>query len=399
MHQITLDRRSLRSTLLLGAASMAAVGLSVPAFAQDQSTEIVVVTGSRIPQQGLYAPSPVTAVGQQELKFEGTTGVETLLNNLPAVFAAQTAGVSNGASGTATVNLRDLGTVRTLVLVNSTRLMPGDPLTPAADLNTIPAALVDHVEVLTGGASAVYGSDAMAGVVNFVMRRDFEGIEFDGQYGIAQADNTNATYRGYQSSVGYGQAEGGHLERRQCRPARVIMGTNTANGKGNVTAYIGYDNVEAGDRWPSAISAPARSATHARTHGHVCAGSSNYNRWASLDNTTAKQPAGFFEQGTGAAGSGNFVPFTAAPNQEYNFGPLNYLQRPDTRYNGGFFAHYEVNKELDVYSSFMFTDDYTVAQIAPSGLFFGTGTISGANVEVNCNNPLLTAQRSQRALR
>ena len=81
------NRRSLRSTLLLGAASMAAVGLSAPAFAQDQSTEIVVVTGSRIPQQGLYAPSPVTSVGQQELKFEGTVGVETLLNNLPAVFA------------------------------------------------------------------------------------------------------------------------------------------------------------------------------------------------------------------------------------------------------------------------------------------------------------------------
>src|ERR1700722_13184173 len=166
------NRRQLRSALMLGAASIGTMVASSSAFAQEQSTETVVVTGSRIPQQGLYAPSPVTAVGQQELKFEGTTGVETLLNNLPAVFAAQTSGVSNAASGTATVNLRDLGAVRTLVLVNGTRLMPGDPLTPAPDLNTVPAALVDHVEVLTGGASAVYGSDAMAGVVNFVMRRD-----------------------------------------------------------------------------------------------------------------------------------------------------------------------------------------------------------------------------------
>src|SRR5271170_4009723 len=143
---------------------MAAVGLSEPAFAQDQSTEIVVVTGSRIPQQGLYAPSPVTAVGQQEMKFEGTTGVQTLLNNLPSVFADQTSGVSNASTGTATVNLRGLGAIRTLVLVNGTRLMPGDPKAPVADLNEIPASLVDHVEVLSGGASAVYGSDALAGV-------------------------------------------------------------------------------------------------------------------------------------------------------------------------------------------------------------------------------------------
>jgi len=388
VHQNTLDRRSLRSTLLLGAASMAAVGLSAPAFAQDQSAETVVVTGSRIPQQGLYAPSPVTAVGQQELKFEGTVGVESLLNNLPSVFANQTAGVSNGASGTATVNLRDLGTVRTLVLVNGTRLMPGDPLTPAADLNTIPAALVDHVEVLTGGASAVYGSDAMAGVVNFIMRRDFEGIEFDGQYGIAQADNSNGTYRAAVAASGFQQSEEGIWNGANVT-GTVIMGTNTANGKGNVTAYIGYNNVEsvlAGQRDFSACTFGASG------HGHACAGSSNYNRWTSLDNSTAKQTSSFFEQGTGAPGSGTFVPFTGTSNQVFNFGPLNYLQRPDTRYNGGFFAHYEVNKELDIYSSFMFTDDYTVAQIAPSGLFLGTGTISGANVEVNCNNPALTLQ-------
>src|SRR5271170_4243317 len=202
VHYVNLDTRNLRSKLLLGAATFAAAAISLPASAQDQSTETVVVTGSRIPQQGLYAPSPVTAIGQQEMKFEGTTGVETLLNNLPSVFADQTSGVSNGATGTATVNLRGLGAIRTLVLVNGTRLMPGDPIDPVADLNTIPAALVDHVEVLTGGASAVYGSDALAGVVNFVMRKDFEGIEVDGQYNIANADNSSGYYRGLLSAAG-----------------------------------------------------------------------------------------------------------------------------------------------------------------------------------------------------
>jgi len=419
VYQANLDKRSLRSALLLGAASVAAASLSVPAFAQDQSTETVVVTGSRIPQQGLYAPSPVTAVGQQEMKFEGTTGVETLLNNLPSVFADQTAGVSNAATGTATVDLRGLNAVRTLVLVNNTRLMPGDPRAPAADLNTIPAALVDHVEVLTGGASAVYGSDALAGVVNFVMRKDFEGIEFDGQYTIANADNTNGYYRGLVSAAGFQEPKEGIWDGANTNGS-LIMGTNTANGKGNVTAYITYNNTEA-------VLAGARdfsACTIGGTTSHACAGSSNYARYYSLDDSAAYYansfkvtPHGggpkvtipsagggasaydFFNQGTGHPGSGSFVPYApggVAPNDhKFNYGALNYLQRPDTRYSGGFFSHYEVNKELDVYASFMFTDDHTLAQIAPSGLFLGTGAISGAYVQINCNNPLLSASEAQ----
>jgi iron complex outermembrane recepter protein len=388
--QNNLDKRSLRSALLLGAASAAAVGFSAQALAQEQSTEVVVVTGSRIPQQGIYAPSPVTAVGQQELKFEGTVGVETLLNNLPSVFANQTAGVSNGATGEATVDLRGLGSVRTLVLVNGTRLMPGDPAVPVPDLNQIPAALVDHVEVLTGGASAVYGSDAMAGVVNFIMRKDFEGIELDAQYGVSEADNTNASYRNIVSSAGDPLAKEGIWDGAS-DTGTLIVGANTGNGRGNVTAYIGYENTEAvlaGARDFSACTFEAAGATH------TCGGSSTDDRLVSLDNTGAKQPASFFEEGTGAVGSGTFVPYVGSTAQLYNFGATNYLQRPDTRYTGGFFAHYQVNKELEVYSSFMFTDDYTVSQIAARGLFGGVGAISGLSFAVNCSNPLMTPQEA-----
>src|SRR5580658_8906210 len=130
VYQTNLNKRSLRSVLLLGAASAAAIGMAAPASAQEQGVETVVVTGSRIPQQGLYSSSPVTAVSQQEMKLEGTTSVETLLNNLPSVFSDQTSTMSNGATGTATVNLRGLGASRTLVLVDGTRLMPGDPIVP-----------------------------------------------------------------------------------------------------------------------------------------------------------------------------------------------------------------------------------------------------------------------------
>jgi iron complex outermembrane receptor protein len=167
--------KSLKVGLFLSAATVATAGFS--AYAQAQSaagtTETVVVTGSRIAQQGVISASPITVVGQQEAQFQGTTSVESLLNNLPSVFSGQQNFTGNSSSGTATVDLRGLGASRTLVLVDGLRLAPGDPVVPYADLNQIPAALVDRVEVLTGGASAVYGSDAVAGVVNFIMRKDF----------------------------------------------------------------------------------------------------------------------------------------------------------------------------------------------------------------------------------
>ena len=99
---------------------------------------------------------------------------------------------SNGATGTATVDLRGLGDKRTLVLIDGKRLQPGDPAVPVADLNMIPSALVDRVDVVTGGASAVYGSDAVAGVVNFIMKKDFEGLRIDVQYGFDQHDQHNS---------------------------------------------------------------------------------------------------------------------------------------------------------------------------------------------------------------
>src|SRR5690606_15549496 len=157
---------TLKSALMAGAAAVTVGGIA-PAYAQD-NVEKVVVTGSRIPQKGLTSSSPVSTITNTEAKLQGTTSAETLLNNLPQVFANQGAEVSNGSSGTATIDLRFLGPQRTLVLINGRRLAPADADTPFADLNQIPVALIDRVEVLTGGASAVYGADAVAGVVNFI---------------------------------------------------------------------------------------------------------------------------------------------------------------------------------------------------------------------------------------
>jgi iron complex outermembrane receptor protein len=138
-------------------------------------------------------------VTDEEVKLQGTTNVETLLNNLPQISPSQNNTISNGSSGTATVDLRNLGVNRTLVLIDGKRLGPGDAsggTGSAADLNFIPAPLVSSIEVLTGGASTDYGSDALAGVVNFKMKRDFEGIEIDQQVGGFQHDQQNSFAQG-----------------------------------------------------------------------------------------------------------------------------------------------------------------------------------------------------------
>src|SRR5262245_6618901 len=135
--------------------------------------ERVEVTGSRLPQLNVEGVSPITVINAQDIKIDGFTKAEDILNNLPQVFATQGSTVSNGASGTANVNLRGLGVNRNLVLINGRRLPAGTPQhgagSYAADLNQIPAPLISRVDLLTGGASAVYGSDAITGVVNFIM--------------------------------------------------------------------------------------------------------------------------------------------------------------------------------------------------------------------------------------
>ena len=149
-----------RARLSAGVAS-AVVGfamLATPAFAQeaasDEGGDDIIVTGSRIPQPNLEGISPVTTVNAADIKLSGTPKTEDLLNSLPQVFAAQSSTLSNGATGTATVDLRGLGTSRTLVLINGRRLMTGDPnsTSSAADLNFIPTQLIKRVDVLTGGA-------------------------------------------------------------------------------------------------------------------------------------------------------------------------------------------------------------------------------------------------------
>ena len=151
---------------------------------EADSDDAIVVTGSRIVRPDLEAPSPVTTVSSEQFDLTGTVTVETLLNELPQLIPGNTRTSNNqGGEDFSTLDLRGLGPQRTLILVDGERV-PASSTTGVVDIGTIPAGLIERVDVVTGGASAVYGSDAMAGVVNFILKDNFEGLELSSQYSI-----------------------------------------------------------------------------------------------------------------------------------------------------------------------------------------------------------------------
>lgn len=352
----------------------------------EPALEEVVVTGSRIATPNQVSVSPVTFVSAADIQTTGVTRVEDLLNELPQVFAAQGSNASNGADGTATVDLRGLGDKRTLVLVNGLRLGPGDPTTgSAADINMIPAALIDSIEILTGGASSVYGADAVGGVVNFKLNDHFEGVKIVADGGIYQ--NTNTNTQGVQSDLiasgpQYVPAPSSVWAGAQ-RELTFIAGLNSPDGNGNATFYAGYRNVL------SAIQAKYSTSACTFGSGYVAGSSSTGGKFVCSGSGTTS-PARFIDlNGPGGAvldntisANGTLVPFANA--DRYNYGALNYFQRPDERYTAGTFMHYDFNEHVTVYEQFMFMDDSSIAQIAPSGAFQVAYTVP-------CSNPFLTA--------
>lgn len=381
-------RRTLKSALMAGAAIATVAGIA-PAYAQD-NVEKVVVTGSRIPQKGLTSVSPVSTITATEQRVQGTTSSEELLNNMPQVLANQGAEVSNGSSGTATLDLRGIGPQRTLILINGRRLNPASSTQPTPDVNNIPLAMVERVEVLTGGASAVYGADAVAGVVNFIYRRGFEGVEVGAQYRITDHENQDNASRALIATAAAQNPNEFRLPDRHVNDGRIvqiygIMGAGTDDGKGNVTLFAQYRHAE-----PILQSERDFSACSISTNGggagvHVCQGSSNsaFGRLASFDiPTTARIQTATGSQALPAAG------FVGALHN-FNFGPANYLQRPDERYILGALGRYELAPDAEIYAEFQYNDDRTIAQIAASGLFRGSGLARG-NYILNCDNPFMT---------
>jgi outer membrane receptor protein involved in Fe transport len=186
------------------------------------NTSEIVVTGSRIASPNITSLSPVQVIGETEIDQSGAINVQDILLDNPAVgtplFSRTNSAFSTSGGGAATIDLRDMGSNRTLVLINSRRVAGGLANSAIVDLNVIPTQFVERIDILTGGASSLYGSDAVAGVVNFIYKRNFEGVLAEGQYGITQrGDSPN-----YQVSL--------------------TAGANVSEGRGNIMIHVGYTN-------------------------------------------------------------------------------------------------------------------------------------------------------------
>ena len=301
---ISYRRQLMASTLLMGLTFAATPALAqTQAQVGDTATDIcasnptaneclgrndaIVVTGSRIASPTLTSPSPLQVIDARDIQDSGTINVQKVLQENPAVSASPTYSRTNSnfltsSAGVASIDLRNLGTDRTLVLINGHRTVAGVPGTNIVDLNTIPSQFIERIEVLTGGASSVYGSDAIAGVVNFIYKKHFSGIQLDAQAGITE------------------KGDGGNYQ------LGGTMGANFDDNRGNVMVYAGYSKEEAiysNNRERSAIDQNACFAVFEQQGG--C-------RTAVLngDNTnlfTAYRP---FFSGFNPGGTISFGPFT-----------------------------------------------------------------------------------------
>lgn len=378
-----ISRTNVRKTWLYAGASAFALTAAAPglAFAQDVAeaaeedlaVERMVVTGSRIARPELTANSPITTVGEFELTFTGTVNTEDLLNDLPQVIPGLTGQTNNPGDGTADVDLRDLGTNRTLVLLNGSRLVPNGT-DQTVDLNTIPAALVERIELVTGGASATYGSDAVAGVVNFILKTDFEGFQLDSQWEITD------------------EGDG------EIFTTSLTIGGNFADGRGNAVfsgSYTNRQQVLQGDRDFSFFA--LQDEIDADGNPVLSPGGSS----GSLGGTL------FFADDCSGAGSGDGTPtfgcffdpdgsprpFDADPSDGesdlYNYAPVNFLQLPQDRWNFSAFSRFEINDHVEAYADGLFTQQRSGSQLAPTPAFLGFGVTPALVVDLN--NPNLTA--------
>lgn len=344
--------------VILGMAmlSIPAVGQDAPATA-PQAPEVegqaIIVTGSRIARPDLTAASPVTVVNAKSLEISGTNTVENFIRTIPQAAPAIGGNTNNGNPGVATVDLRNLGEERTLVLVDGKRFVPYDS-DGIVDLNMIPSSLIDRVEVLTGGASSVYGSDAIAGVVNFIMKTDFEGIEADGQLGITQRGD------GFDRSFS------------------LTMGTNMGDGRGNIVANVTYVKTN-----PVTQGARAYSRNVLASADLGPGGNSATNAFGTVDGLVS--PVCASQQGTCVFDENkNLVPYD--DRFGFNFNPYNLLQAPAEKWTATVLGRYDITDDIEFFGRASFANSRVTTVVAPSGTFFFPFDINYAT------NPFLTDQ-------
>jgi outer membrane receptor protein involved in Fe transport len=374
------------STLLCGCGGIAADALAQEKKPDDagNSLQEVVVTGSRLIRTDLQAPSPTTVVSAEDIKLSGNVTLDKTLNEFPQLATGNVSSVNNGGgSGILTANLRGLSqtsAVRTLTLVNGRRFIPADSY-GNVDLASIPDALIKRVDVVTGGASAVYGSDAIAGAVNFVLDDHFSGLQATGQYGInSHGDGSQRKYD-------------------------VTFGANMDGNRGNVVGSFSYtqeNSFTQADRDFSAIPL----ADNSKHTGFVYSGSGNIpgtrvplsaTQLSGLkDLVPTTDPTCTSVTGVRFLAGGAATPY-CQPEDTYNYAGFNLLQRPLERYNVSFLAHYDIFDHLQAFGEAFFVDSKNNYVLAPDSFTPVTpGAPSSTLLVPNyATNPILSAATRQ----
>jgi len=339
---------------VLGAAIPFAVSASLAQAqqgAQDELSEVV-VTGTRISAPGVTSSSPILSVSAADIDQLQQPEIEKIFRILPITVPSDGQNVNNGTGGAATISLRGLGAQRNLIMLDGKRLTPYSPA-GAVDTQTIPTAMIERIDIITGGASAVYGSDAISGAINFITKRDFEGVSI----------NTDFS----QTSESDGKI----------KSADVLLGTNMADGRGNIVIGLNYakrEGVQFGARPLGQLgivtanganlsnflagTPPTPPVAGCGGPNSVAAGGSSTTLPTRVAIAGGPGLGQFREDGTLGSNCGVF-----------NFNPYNYYQTPQTRYGGTAIGHVEFNEHAEVYGRLSFTNTTVRQQIAPSGVF------------------------------
>lgn len=319
----------------------AMLGTNGVAQAQDQDQEAieeVVVTGSRIPRPDVVSNSPVSVIDAEEFELTLATEAEDVLGSFPQITPIATATTNNPGTGTALISLRNLGSVRTLVLVNGRRFI-GSDVFGRVDVNNIPPALIERTDIVTGGASAVYGSDAVSGVVNFILKDDFEGMQADAQFGVTQRGDSER----YNVSL--------------------TMGTNFADGKGNVTIFGNWFKRArtladargfSENAWNNSLDSNGNLVQEPGGSTTIPQG-----RFSSLpfgDVNDGLDPFGTAIGSSGVLIEGSNFRAMVRPQDEYNFAPANNLQLPGERWMMTSTGHYQFTEDFRLFAEMSYAN-------------------------------------------
>lgn len=349
--------QSTAAAIAIGTVPCVAVAQTDEAPADDQAVEEIVVTGSRLVRRDYSAPSPITSIDRETLAYSGQVTLEATLNKLPQISPDFDRTANNPGDGSARVNLRGLGSNRTLVMLNGRRLASAG-IGSSVDVNTLPQSLMERVEIITGGATTVYGSDAVAGVVNFITRSDFDGFGLDTSAYATEKGDSNI----FDINLTYGHS--------------------FANGKGNITVFGGYYDREPLFMSEREISEVAWIDTW---EGDLIQGGSSATPEGTIFSPRIDYGDGQGPVRTIFDPSGDPRAFT--DDDFYNYAPVNYLQTPLERYSGGAFFNYDLSNSVETYVELTYTQTKNRQNLAPVPIFAG--------VVVNLDNPVLTPATQQ----